>query len=81
MNKYTLAIVFLCTLMLTSCATTPKHFPAEDIVIAAPTAFGKVYALIKKGNLDKEHEGEWWLTFKDFIKYKGVFPNVLDEEI
>ena len=74
----TLFLVFLCTLL--SCATV-KPFPSQDIVISATGEYGRMFVVIKKGNLDKEHKGEWWVTREEFIKLKGQIPKPLNEEI
>ena len=82
MKKYPLIIctlvVFLCSLV--GCATV-KPFPPQDIVVSATGECGRMFIVIKKGNLDKEYEGGWWVTREEFIKLKGKIPKTLDEEI
>jgi hypothetical protein len=81
MYKYALILVFLFTLV--SCATV-QPFPSENIVISAPTAFGRIYVRILKGRLNKEHRGEWWVTEERFIelRLKGELgEELLPEEI
>ena len=84
MKSYVLiCIVFVFLFTLASCATV-KPFPPENIVISAPTPFGRVYVRILKGRLDKEHRGEWWMTEEDFIELqlRGKIPEeFLEEEI
>lgn len=75
MNKYTLLIVFLCT--LSACATTP--FPPQDIVVSTPTSHGRIFVIIEKGKLGEEYKGKWWVTKEEFIKAKS--PKSLEEDI
>ena len=77
-----IGLCFLLTPLFVSCATV-KPFPPQNIVISAPTAFGKVYVRILKGNLDEKHHGEWWITEEEFVelKLKGKIPEFLEEDI
>ena len=85
MRSSRFSLVSLCiivtVLMLSSCATA-KHFPPEDIVIAIPIPpSGRMYILIKKGNLNEEYKGKWWFTKREFLKYKDKLIKPLNGSI
>ena len=63
--------LFFCfcivSLLLLGCATTQKvNCPPKDTIIFVPTPVGLLAVGISKGHLNKENEGESWMSAEDY---------------
>lgn len=83
MKSFKSLLIGLSVMAVMAGCATAKPFPSENIVISAPTAFGRIYVRILKGRLDEEHKGEWWVTEERFIELKleGKLSEPLPEDI
>ena len=73
-----LGITTCCIILFISCATT--SFPSQNIVVTGTTPCGKVYLRLRKGDLDKDKYGQFWLTEEEFLRLRDEAPE-LEENI